>query len=496
MSLDRTLLAALSLATVLTGCAVGPDFQRPAPPKVTRYTPEVQSAESNAITGSSQRLVEGGDIPGQWWALFHSPSLNALIERALKANPDLHAAQASLRVARENVRAQEGVYYPDVQAGFSPSRQKNAVGTLAPTLTSGTSLYSLYTTQVGISYIADVFGGNRRQVESLQAQAESQRFQLEAAYLTLTSNLALGAVQEASLRGQIEATQALVNIGTEQLGLMKRQNELGSIAEADVIAQRAALAQLEATLPILRKQLAQQRDQLAALAGNFPSEEHAEHFELSALQLPQELPLSLPSKLIEQRPDVRAAEANLHAASAQVGVAIANRLPQITLSGTAGGTSTDFRQMFAAGNVFWSAAGSLTQVLFDGDTLLHRQRAADAALDEAAAQYQSTVITACQNVADTLRALQYDADVLKSQEVAAQAATQSLDIARHAMALGATSYLALLIAEQAYQQSHIALVQAKANQYSDTVALFQALGGGWWNRVDVAISSKGDAEKR
>jgi NodT family efflux transporter outer membrane factor (OMF) lipoprotein len=495
MSRERTLFAALSLASLLAGCAVGPDFQRPVPPKVTGYTTEGQSDKSGA-TGITQRFINDMDIPGQWWALFHSSSLNALIARALKANPDLQAAQAALRVARENVLAQEGVYYPQLQASFSPSRQKNAVGTLAPTLTSGTPLYSLYTAQVGVSYLADVFGGNRRQVESLRAQAEAQRFQFEAAYLTLTSNLVLAAVQEASLRAQIEATETLIKIATEQLDLMQRQNELGSIAVADVVAQRAALAQIQATLPTLRKQLAQQRNQLAALAGNFPSEEPAERFELSALQLPQELPLSLPSKLIEQRPDVRAAEENLHAASAQVGIALANRLPQITLSATTGGTATDFRQMFAAGNVFWSVAGSLTQVLFDGGTLKHRQRAADAALDQAAAQYQSTVITACQNVADTLRALQYDADALRAQEVAAQAATESLDIARHAMALGATSYLALLNAEQTYQQSHIALVQARTNQYTDTVALFQALGGGWWNRVDVAFSSNGEPEKR
>jgi NodT family efflux transporter outer membrane factor (OMF) lipoprotein len=478
----------LMMTLALAGCAVGPDFHTPTPPAVTGYTADNPPGNSSADK-VAQRLITNMDIPGQWWTLFHSPALNAVIERALKQNPDLQAAQAALRVARENVLAQQGAAYPGVQAGFSPSRQKNPVGTLAPTLAAGTPVYSLYTAQLSIAYVADVFGGNRRQVESLQAQAESQRFQLEATYLTLTSNLVLTAIQEASLRAQIDATEKLVKTGAEQLELMQREVALGAIAMADVVAQRAALAQLQATLPGLRKQLAQQRDQLAALSGNFPSEQPAEQFELSTLELPRELPLSLPSKLIEQRPDVRAAEANLHAASAQVGVALANRLPQITLSAGAGGTATAFRQMFAVGNVFWAIAGSLSQSLFDGGTLLHRERAADAALDQAAAQYQGTVITACQNVADTLRALQYDAETLTAEETAEQAARESLDIAHHAMALGSISYLGLLIAEQTYQQSLSALVQAKSSQYADTVALFQALGGGWWNRTDVALRS-------
>jgi NodT family efflux transporter outer membrane factor (OMF) lipoprotein len=386
----------------------------------------------------------------------------------------------------ELVYAQMGFYYPSVQAGVSASRQKNAVGTLAPTLISGEPLFNLYTAEVGVSYALDVFGGNRRQVESLRAQAELQRFQLEATYLTLISNVVVAAMQEASLRAQIAATEQVIKIETEVVDIFRRQYELGAIAMTDVVAQEATLAQLQATRPALQKQLAQQRDLLARLAGRFPSEEPVQRFELAALSLPQQLPVSLPSMLVEQRPDVRAAEAQLHAASAQVGVAIANMLPQITLSAGGGTSATQISQWFSPGNQFWSLGASLTQTLFDGGTLLHRKRAAEAALDQAGAQYRGTVLTAFQNVADTLRALQYDADVLKAQVAAEHAASESLAIARKALALGSISYLSLLNAEQTYQQTLISLVQAKANRYADTAALFQALGGGWWNRSDVA----------
>ena len=487
----RRFTACLSAAAVLVaGCTIGPDFHRPAAPNVTGYAGNAlpsQTASANIAGGEEQRFVQGLDIPGQWWTLFHSEPLNTLIEQALKANPDVSAAKAALRQAMENIYAQRGSYYPTVQANFSPSRQNIGTGTLSPTLNSGDTIFTLYTAQVGVSYVPDVFGGNHRQVESLTAQAEAQRFQLGSTYLTLTSNVVAGAVQEASLRAQIAATEKVISIETEQLELLKRQHALGAIAMADVVAQQATLAQAQATLPTLQKQLALQRDLLTALAGRFPSDEVTQKFELSSLRLPQELPVSLPSNLVEQRPDVRAAEAQLHVASAQVGVAMVNMLPQITLNAAYGGVSTQFGQLLSPENVFWSAAGSLTQTIFAGGTLLHRKRAAEAALDQSGAQYRSTVITAFQNVADTLRALQYDAESVKAQVAAERAAAQSLEITRRSMQLGAVSYLALLSAEQTYQQAIISLVQAQANRYADTAALFQALGGGWWNRSDVSM---------
>ena len=475
------------LCIILAGCAVGPDFQRPTTPNVERYTPQPLPAQTAAVEikgGEAQRFVQDMDIPGQWWTLFHSKPLNDLIEQALKANPDLEAAQAALRGAWENVYAQQGAFFPSIEANFNPTRQKIA-GTLSSPTASGSYIYSLHTAQVAVAYTPDVFGGTRRQVESLKAQADSQRFQLEATYLTLTSNIVAAAVQEAAFRGQIAATKRIIDIQRQSLELLQRQYSLGQVATLDVAAQEAALAQVQTTLPPLEKQLAQQRDLMTRLVGRFPSESLLEEFELSSLQLPQELPVSLPSKLVAQRPDVRSAEEQLHAASAEIGVSIANRLPNITLSANAGSSATAINQLFTSGTGFWTLAGNLAQPIFQGGTLLHRQRAAEAAYDLAAAQYRSTVLTAFQNVADTLHAIQCDADTLKAAVAAERAAGKSLAIVRSQMELGDVSYLALLTAEQIYQQAVINLVQALANRHTDTAALFQALGGSWWNRSDV-----------
>lgn len=477
-------------AFLLGGCTVGPDFSTPAAPGADGYTVRPlaeKTASADVAGGAAQHLVQGLDIPGQWWRLFRSPPLDALVEQALAANPSLEATQAALRQAWENVYAQQGAYFPTVTAGFSPSRNKTATGALSPASASGNPYYSLYTGQVNVTYAPDVFGGTRRQVESLAAQAEAQRFQLEATYLTLTSNVVAAAVQEASLRGQIAATEEIIRIDRAGLDILRRQLELGQIAGADVAQQEAALAQAQATLPPLQKQLAVQRDLLTALIGRFPSEQPAEKFELASLHLPQELPVSLPSKLVDQRPDVRLAEAQLHSASAEIGVAIANRLPQFTLTANAGTASNLVSQLvMTPGTAFWTVGGNVAQTLFDAGTLLHKERAAVAAFDQAAAQYRSTVIGALQNVSDTLHALQSDADTLAAAAAAERAAARSLDIARRQLELGAINYLGLLTAQNAYQQALVTLVQAQANRYADTAALFQALGGGWWNRADVS----------
>jgi NodT family efflux transporter outer membrane factor (OMF) lipoprotein len=491
----RSRSAALLLVAAVAGCAVGPDFQKPAPPEVSGYTPEPLAAETSAAAvagGAAQRFVQGMDIPGKWWRLFHSEPLNALIEQALKNNADLQAAQAALRVAQENALAQQGAYYPTVAGSFSPSRSKTATGALSPASASGNAYFSLYTAQLAVSYTPDVFGLNRRTVESLEAQAELQRYQLEATYLTLTSNLVAAVVQEASLRGQIAATEDIVKIEGQLLDLLRRQNALGQVAEADVVAQRSALAQAQAALPPLQKQLALQRNLLTALLGRYPSEEPAERFDLASIELPQELPVSLPARVVEQRPDVAAANASLHSASALIGVAVANRLPNLTLSASDGSAANALGRLFTPGTGFWSVAANLAQPLLDGGTLLHKERAARAAYDQAAAQYRSTVIVALQNVADALRALQADGDAVKATALAESSAAESLEITRKQLALGAINYLALLNAQQTYLQSRINLVQAQAGRFADTAALFQALGGGWWNRTDVAKGDDGD----
>ena len=481
----------MSATLVLTGCAVGPDFVTPAPPDRKDYTAEPLGShtagvktDAKATGGESQRFVRDLDLPGQWWTLFHSKPLNSLVETALAASPDIAAAQAALRAAKENLYAQQGALLPTLDANVGAIRQQPAIGAPSDAGTDAPT-FNLFTGQLNVSYTPDVFGGTRRSIEALAAQADQQRFQLEATYLTLTSNLAGAAVQEASLRSQIAATQRIIKIETDVLDLLRRQRALGQVAEADVAAQEAALAQVQQTLPLLQKQLAQQRDLLAALSGGFPSDRLTQRFELAALRLPRDLPVSLPSQLVAQRPDIRAASANLQSASAQIGVAIANRLPNITLTATTGSTALAVDQLFTSGTGFWSAAGAVTQPIFHGGTLLHRELAAKATFDQAAAQYRGTVITAFQNVADALRAIQSDAVALQRAVAFERAAARSLDIARQRLTLGDINYIGLLTAQQTYQQALINLAQAKASRYADTVALFQALGGGWWNRSDV-----------
>jgi len=488
------LFAALLISS---GCTVGPDFERPAAPQAAPYGEgglPVQTASAEVAGGAAQKFLGGRDIPGDWWTLFHSPALNGLIEDALKANPNLTAAQAALHQAHELTLAGEGAFFPTVQGSFSPSRNKTATGALSPASASGNPYYSLYTAQVSVSFVPDVFGATRRTVENLAALEEAQRYQVEATYLTLTSNVVLAAIQEASLRGQIAATQEIIKAESDALDILHNQLKLGQAAGGDVAAQEAALAQAEATLPPLQKALGQQRDLIAALAGRFPSDTPSATFELAALQLPRELPVSLPSQLVDERPDVRAAEAQMHAASAEIGVAIAAMLPQFSLTPNIGTASNTLASMFGPGTSFWSLAGSAAQTIFDGGILLHKKRAAEAELDQAAAQYRAAVLTAFQNVADSLRALQDDGNALKAAAAAERAAATSLDITRRQLALGAIQYLALLNAEQTYQQARVNLVQAQAMRYADTAVLFQALGGGWWNRDPVAAVA--DAEKR
>ena len=478
---------AISAFLLTAGCAVGPNFKKPAAPTVPGYTPapiSTTSSTSNIAGGEAQQFVEARDIPGEWWTLFHSKPLDDLIEHSLKANPDLKAAQAALLVVRENVLAQRGAYYPSVTGGLSATHAKTS-SDISPVTNTSALNYSLYTPQVSVSYVPDVFGLNRRTVESLKAQEQQARFALAATHITLSANVAAGAIQEASLRAQIDATRELITINTNMVEILRTQYVKGYASRLDVAAQESQLAQVAATLPPLLKQLAQQRDLLAVLSGGFPNQDLTEKFELSSLQLPQELPVSLPSQLVEQRPDVRQAEENLHSASAQIGIAVANRLPNFALTADAGSMAVVLGRIFTGGTGFWDVGASVAQPIFDGRTLLHRERAARAAYTQASEQYRSTVLTAFQNVADTLNALQQDADALKAAAAAKDAAAVTLDLARKQFQAGYVNYLGLLNAEQAYQQAVINLVQAQANRYADTAALFQALGGGWWNRPDI-----------
>jgi NodT family efflux transporter outer membrane factor (OMF) lipoprotein len=484
--------ALLMMPILLAACAVGPDFKQPPPPHGAGYTQAplpAQTATAPGAVGGAQQLVAGGDIPGQWWMLFQSAQLNDLIERAFKASPNIAMAQAALAVARENMLAQRGSLFPSIGIDASGSKNETSTASLAPVASNNQRIYSLYTGELTVSYSLDAFGLNRRMIESAAAQADSQHFEVEAAYLTLSSNVVLAAVNVASLRGQIAAQEETIKADSELRDILERESALGEVAEADVLQQEAVLAQAQAALPALQKQLALQRDALAALVGGFPNEDLAADFDLSSLALPTDLPVSLPSKLVEQRPDILAASAALHTASAQVGVAIANRLPQLSLTAALGTSPNAVANAFTPYNQFFTVIGKAAQPIFQGGALLHRQRAAQAAFDQAAAQYRSTVIVAFQNVADVLQSVQADAKTLQAAVAAEQAASRSLAIARERLRTGEVPYLSVLAAQQIYETARIVSIQARAARLADTAALFQAVGGGWWNRSDALVAT-------
>lgn len=488
MAKSLSVTLGLCFALLLSACAVGPTFHAPAPPADAGYGTAQPAANAVIGTGAQpQHLVTDLAIPEQWWALFRSPKLNELVEEALRANPDVASARAALRQAHELYLAQRASLFPSIDGGFSGTRAKYPLDTITPATVAPDPTYNLFTAQLAVSYLPDVFGATRRANEAAQAQEEASRFQLEATLLTLSSNVVVTVIQEASLRGQIDATQHLLQLQQQLLDDAQQQRGVGTASVLDVLAQQSALAQTAATLPPLRKQLAQTRDQLTALLGRLPAEEPGEAFTLSDLSLPQELPLSLPGRLVVQRPDVRLAQANLHAASAEVGVALANMLPQFSIDGTLGSSALKIGQLFTPYTGFWSLGGSLTQTLFDAGALRHHKRAADAALDDAAAQYRAAVILACQNVADSLQALREDAAAVSADTTAAAATAQTLDLARRQRALGTLSTVAVILAEENDQQAQISLVQAQANRFADTAGLFQALGGGWWTREGAAV---------
>lgn len=469
------------MACLLAACAAGPDFQRPAAPGGgDRYTPAplpAQTAASPGPAGQAQRFVPGQDIPAQWWSLFQSPALDQLVRGALARSPGLASAQAALRQADENYRALSGrLLYPEVGAQLGVSREKNS------SLEGKGGVFNLYNASVNVSYALDVFGGNKRQLEGLQALVDYRQYQLEAAYLALTANLVTAAIREASLRGQLQATSDILDAQQKQLDVIEQQLRFGAIGRATVLLQRNTVAQTRASVPPLEKALALTRHQLAVYAGRLPSEPGMPEFDLASLRLPQDLPVSLPSALVRQRPDIRASEALLQQASAQIGVATAAMYPQFTLTGNLGALATSFPALLHGGSSVWGVAAGLAQPVFNGGALRARRRAAIAAYEGAAADYRATVLAAFQNVADSLRAIEADAVALQQQAEVEALASESLALSTQQFKLGAISYLTLLDVQRTYQQARVGLIQAQAARHADSAALFQALGGGWWNR--------------
>jgi NodT family efflux transporter outer membrane factor (OMF) lipoprotein len=485
--------AASASAALLAGCAVGPNYKPPQAPRTAGFAPAGQLTPQTGAAplpgGEAQTFVDGMDIPGQWWTLFKSTQLNALIEQALANSPTLEAAQAALRQANETVAAQRGSYYPSVSGSVQAQRQKGSGAAFGIPGFPASYFYNLDSAALNVSYTLDVFGGVRRQVEALQAQADYEKFELEASYLALTANIVTAAVTEASLRAQIASTENIVKSQKRQLDITQARVTAGAASRADVLQQQATLQATLASLPPLRSQLAQERNLLATYVGSLPADYTGAELNLDSLTLPVDLPLTLPSKLVEQRPDVRAYSALLHQATAQVGIATANMLPQITITGSYGQDASSFSNIFASGANVWSLIGGLTQPIFKGGELLHQRRAAVAGAQEAAANYKATVLTAFQNVSDTLYALHADADALAELTTAERSAADSLKLVQAQYKSGGASYVQVLSSEQTYQTAAVALVKARAQRYADTAALFQALGGGWWNRTDVAANS-------
>lgn len=489
----RNACIGLVVSLALAGCAAGPDFKSPEAPANAAghtYLPAAlpaQTAEAGVFAGAAQRFALGEDIPAQWWSLFHSSALDQLIRNAIQQSPNMAAAQAALRQTQEVLNAQSGsLLVPNVAAQVGVAREH---GSALATGVPGGTLFNLANASVNVSYTLDLFGASRRTLESLQAAVDYQRFQAEATYLTLTANLVTAAIREASLREQLKATREVLDAQQQQLVAIEKQFVLGAIPRAALLAQRNQVAQTLASLPALEKILAQTRHQLSVLAGKLPSEPGMPEFHLDSLKLPQDLPVSLSSALVRQRPDIRAAEALLHEASARVGIATANQYPQITLSGRYGSAAADSGDLFRGGTGFWNLAAGLTQPIFNGGALSAQRRAAIAAYDQAEAQYRATMLAAFQNVADCLRALESDASTLKAQAEAEALAREALDLITRQYQLGAVSHLSLLDAQRTYQQVRIALVQAQAARYADSAALFQALGGGWWNRLSPAAGA-------
>lgn len=467
---------------------MGPNYHPPAAPKVA-LTPEPLPAATVSAGGVAQHFTVQGKIAGDWWQLYRSAQLDALIKQALANNPSLKAAQNTLLSAEETARSAQGGLLPTLSASAGIQRTKDSTSGKAAFGSDdggGVPAYTLHTTSLSVTYPLDVFGGQRREIENQVAQADYQRWQMEAATLTLTSNIVVAAVNEAALNGQIHATKTVIADEQKLLDILQRQVQLGGAAPANALQQQAALAQQEASLPPLELQLAQAQNQLAAYVGQFPGTFHLQSFTLDDLTLPQQIPVDLPSQIVAQRPDIQAAAAQLHEATASLGAADANMLPQITLSANLGRSALSTSSLFTPQTLLWSLVASATQPLFEGGSLLAQRKAALYSMRAAADTYQSTVIAAFQNVANALSALEYDAQTLADAQAATTAAAQSLKVTQSQYQLGGQPFSAVLTAEVTYQNALISEIKARAARLSDTAGLYQALGGGWWNRDDVA----------
>jgi NodT family efflux transporter outer membrane factor (OMF) lipoprotein len=476
------------ISTAVMAACAGDPLRPPEIPVAQQYTTTAlaqQTAVAEVHGGDAQQFAPGKDIPSQWWTLFQSPALDALVRQALDGSPTLARARAKLRQAEEDLNVRSGAtQLPRVDGKLSANRVDVNPQSLGVQSLPIATPFNLYLASVGVSYTFDLFGSTRRELEALQAEIDYQRYEFEAARLMLAGNVVTAAIREGSLREQIADTEEIISLQARQLAITERLQQLGTAAQADVVAQRIDLAQARAGLPELQRQLEQVRHRLAVYVGQPPGAAQLPQFYLAELQLPSELPLSLPSELARQRPDIRAAEALLHQASAKVGVATANLYPQITLSATLGSLAASGSDLFASGTGFYLLGASLTQPLFRGGELQAKRRSAVAVYEQAGAAYQEVVLQGLQSVADVLRALEADAMKLQQRADAAAQARNLQDIASARYKAGALSHYALLDAQRKLHATLLERTQVVADRYADSAALLQALGGGWWNEPD------------
>jgi len=468
----------IALLFCIAGCAVGPNFVRPKPPSIDRYTygtePTIASAEAQ-----EQRFEKGAKLTADWWRLFNSPKINAVLEEALANNQTLQAAQASLGQSQETLRAGYGVFFPQFDASFNATRQKFSPARFGST--SPSSIFNFFTLATTVNYTLDVFGRERRAVEGLRAQVELQHYTALATYLTLTGNVVNTVIAQAGYSAQIKATEEMIRLLKEQVGITETQAKAGLIPYVNVLSLRTQLASTEGTLPPLRQRLSQAEHLLATLAGRTPAEWTPPEVELAELKLPEDLPISLPSDFVRQRPDILAAEAQLHGANANIGVATAALFPTVTLDGTYGQNSTSLKDLFLRSSNYWSMAANASTPLFHGGTLWFQRKAAKQGYQQSLANYHQTVLTAFAQVADTLRALEHDADALRAQSLAFDSSAQAQRLIQTNYVAGTATYLQVLVSNFQYRQAQVAYLQAVTQRLQDTAALFVALGGGWWN---------------
>ncbi|HXZ60800.1 MAG TPA: efflux transporter outer membrane subunit [Steroidobacteraceae bacterium] len=463
---------------LLAGCAVGPSFQRPEAPPVTHYVQRADPVDTVSAHGAAQHFTPGAKVAADWWRLFECARLDAIVTEALAANPGLEAAQASLRQSEDNLRSGYGIFYPQVEADAAATRQRFSPLKFGSSASS--SIFNLFTLSASASYALDLFGGERRMIEGLHAQVDLQRATEQAAYITLISNIVNTVVARAAYRAEIDATRELIELQRQQVGLAEVQVRAGTVPYSNVLSLRSQLASAEATVPQLEQRLSQADDLLAALVGHVPAEWTPPDITLAELTLPAELPVSLPSELVRQRPDVLVAEATAHGSSANVGVATAAMLPSINLTGNYSANGTTTSQLTSADGRAWAVGAGLTQPLFEGGTLWYRRKAALDQYRQASALYAQVVLSAFAQVADSLQALEHDAAALRAQDDALAAAKEALHLVQANYEAGLATYLDVLIADALYHQATINDLQLVAVRYQDTVALYVALGGGWW----------------